>query len=277
MDLLQNPTGLTKHITCVLHEKNNCGHIFPKGVSGSATTSAVLFLLGFHPKQDGVPPEPCLILNKRSARVKQPGDLCFPGGRIAPRLDFFIGRLLSLPLFSLGRWAYWSEWCDVRRPEARRLALLFAASIRESFEEMRLNPLWLKFLGPMASHNLVMFPRVIYPMVGWITRQKRFLPNWEVEKIVRISLRDLLTPEHYRCYRLDFGTLRTNGQTGATQDLPCFLHRNEGEEEILWGATFAIVFNFLHLAMDLSFDLMHSQRRIERDLPAEYFTGKPRE
>jgi 8-oxo-dGTP pyrophosphatase MutT (NUDIX family) len=273
VDLLQNPAGLTKHITCVLHEKNNCGHIFPKGVSDSATTSAVLFLLAFHPKQDGVPPEPCLILNKRSARVKQPGDLCFPGGRITPRLDFFIGRLLSLPLFPLGRWAYWSEWCDVRRPEARRLALLFAASIRESFEEMRLNPLWLKFLGPMASHNLVMFPRVIYPMVGWITRQKRFLPNWEVEKIVRISLRDLLTPEHYRCYRLDFGTLRANGQTWATQDLPCFLHRNEGEEEILWGATYFMVMVFLELVFGFNPPDIESRPVVFGALNKNYLTG----
>jgi len=49
----------------------------------------------------GRPPgDICLILNKRSARVRQAGDLCCPGGRVNPRFDFYAARLLGC----LGRW-----------------------------------------------------------------------------------------------------------------------------------------------------------------------------
>jgi len=51
----------------------------------------------------------------------------------------------------------------------------------------------------MPSEDLLLFRRVLYPMVAWINRQKRFLPNWEVEKIVYVPLRELLNPESYAC------------------------------------------------------------------------------
>ena len=69
---------------------------------------------------------------------------------------------------------------------------------------MRLNPLGIQFLGPLPSESLVMFHRVLYPMVGWIARQRHFFPNWEVEKIIRVPLEDLLQPENYACYRINF-------------------------------------------------------------------------
>lgn len=273
LDLLRDPPALTAHIIRVLQERNTLEHVFPKGISGSAATSAVLLLLGQHCQKNGLSPEPCLVLNKRSTKVRQPGDLCFPGGRIAPRLDSYLGRLLSLPFFPLGRWPHWSDWCDVRRPESRRLALLFAAGIRESLEEMCLNPLGVKFLGPMPSQSLVMFPRVIYPMAGWITRQRCFLPNWEVEKIVRISLRDLLNPDYYACYRLYFGTFYANGQNGTTQDLPCFLHKKQEEKEILWGATYGIVMVFLELVFGFRPPDIGSLPVVYGSLDENYLTG----
>lgn len=272
-DFLRDPSALTEHIIRVLQERNSRERIFPRATIELQTTSAVLFLLGRHFGNNKDPAEPSIILNKRSPKVKQPGDLCFPGGGVAPRVDSYLSKLLTLPFFPLARWPYWSKWRDQGQWESRYLALLFAASIRESLEEMRLNPLGVKFLGPLPSQNLVMFPRVIYPMAGWITRQNRFLPNWEVEKIVRISLRDLLTPEHYRCYRLNFGTLRANGQTGATQDLPCFLHRNEGEEEILWGATYFMVMVFLELVFGFSPPDIESLPVVYGALDKNYLTG----
>lgn len=237
---------MIEHIIRVLQERNARERVFPRGLIESHTTSAVLFLLGQHRNNDIDSAEPCIVLNKRSAKVKQPGDLCFPGGRVAPRLDSCLSRLLALPFLPLARWPHWPEWRDLRQQEARYLALLFAASMRESLEEMRLNPLGVKFLGPMPSESLVMFPRVIYPMVGWIPWQRHFLPNWEVEKVIRISLRDLLNPDHYACYRLNFATPHI-GRHGAAQDFPCFLYENRMEKEVLWGATYRIVMVFLEL------------------------------
>jgi 8-oxo-dGTP pyrophosphatase MutT (NUDIX family) len=270
---LRRPSALVDHIVRVLQETNRNGGLLPRGISGSQATSAVLLLLGRNSQKDSISPEPCLVLNKRSPKVRQPGDLCFPGGRIAPRLDLHLARLLRLPFFPLGRWPYWTEWYKGRKPEARRLALLFAAGIREGLEEMRLNPLGVKFLGPMPSQSLVMFPRVIYPMAGWITRQRRFLPNWEVEKIVRISLRDLLNPEYYACYRLHFGNAHPRGRDGNPQDLPCFLHKKHEEMEVLWGATYRIVTVFLELVFGFTPPEIESLPVVYGSLNENYLTG----
>ena len=112
---------------------------------------------------------------------------------------------------------------------------------------MRLNPFRVKFLGPLPSQQLVMFRRVIYPMVCLISRQKRFFPNWEVDKIVRIPLRNLLNPGSYACYRLCLESGKESPQKGRTQDFPCFLHEDHDEKEVLWGATYRIVMVFLDL------------------------------
>jgi hypothetical protein len=97
-----------------------------------------------------------------------------------------------------------------------------------------------------------MFPRVLYPMVVWIRRQTRFFPNWEVDRIVHIPLRNLLKPEFYACYRLRFKTSRESLSTGLTQDFPCFCHESEGGKEVLWGVTYRIVTAFLELVFEFS-------------------------
>ena len=210
--------------------------------------SSVLFLLGPHcsDPEDGF--RPCLILNKRSRRVRQPGDLCCPGGGLSPRADHYWSKFLGLPGFPLGRWPYWRHWRRERPEAARALRLLLATSLRESFEEMRLNPLAAAFLGPLPPQRLIMFRRVIYPMVGWVSRQRRFFPNWEVEKIVRIPLGALLIPDHYGRYRIGYG----RGDGREVRDYPCFTHRSGAETELLWGATFRITMTFLKTVFDFT-------------------------
>jgi hypothetical protein len=204
-------------------------------------SSAVLFLLA----GDGA--EPCLILNKRSRRVKQPGDLCCPGGSISPRLDGLLARLLGLPLLPLGNWPAWRGWRRSAPADARRLALLLATSLRESFEEMRLNPLGVRFLGPLPAQRLVLFHRTIFPMAGWVAGDQRFVPNWEVEKIVSIPLRCLLDPAHYVRYRLHISAAVATRFKGRTEDFPCFVFEAGDGRELLWGATFRMVMVFLEL------------------------------
>lgn len=272
-NLLGDRPRLIEHITAVLHENNQVERIFPRGISGSGTTSAVLFLLSQHCGGAGHPLEPCVVFNKRSQKVKQPGDLCFPGGRLSPRLDPHIAKLLTLPLFPLARWPYWSRWREAKPGEARRLALLFATSLREGLEEMRLNPLGVKFLGPLPSQGLVMFRRVIYPLAVWITRQKRFFPNWEVEKIVSIPLRNLMNPEYFACYRLRFETGKGNARNGTTQDFPCFLHQKQNEKEVLWGATYRIVMVFIEMVFGFKPPEMRSLPVISGSLDATYYNG----
>jgi hypothetical protein len=188
-----------------------------------------------------------LILNKRSVKVRQPGDLCCPGGRVSRWLDAGLAALLKLPIFHLARWPHWPYWRKTSPRDAKLLRLLLATGVRESIEEMRLIPFGLDFLGPLPAQQLVMFQRVIYPMVVWIPRQKRFYPNWEVERIIYIPLRDLLNPAGYARYQLQF-----EGQSAAAQlsTFPCFRYEKDDKIELLWGATYRITAAFLEDVFD---------------------------
>jgi 8-oxo-dGTP pyrophosphatase MutT (NUDIX family) len=245
---LSQKSVLIRHIQRVLHESRRREGFPTRPEDQASHTSAVLLLLGWGCPPSGNNSAPCLVLNKRSARVRQPGDLCCPGGSIDPGVDRVISRLLTWPLLSFGRWPFWSWWKSHRRPEARWLALCYAAALRESFEEMRLNPFGVTYLGCLAPQRLALFKRVIYPSVGWIGGQKRFFPNWEVEQIVHIPIAELLKPENYVRYRLRFNFSQgVDRPTSATDEFPCFIHRHGAGTERLWGATYRMVMDFVDL------------------------------
>ena len=245
--LLEDSSRLTGHIQEILQERSMGEHLFPRGVSESTGASAVLFPLSGKCPNSGSSHNPCLVLNKRSRVVKQPGDLCFPGGAISLGLDMKLAQFMRLPFSPLSRWPYWSKWQKERPGQARRLSLLFATSIRESFEEMALNPLGVQFLGPLPSQRLVMFRREIFPFVGWIRNQGRFITNREVEKIVHIPLRELLNKDNYAQYKLLFNAPKGSEKSGVFQHFPCFLHRTMMGTDVLWGATYRIIMVFLEL------------------------------
>ncbi len=235
-----------------------------------STASSVLFLLGRHPHSS----LPCLILTKRSLKVRQPGDLCCPGGSIARRRDTFLSNLLKLPFLPLGRWPHWKFWCQRNAQAAQTLAILLATALRESLEEMRLNPLGVRFLGLLPPQSLVMFDRVIYPLVAWVHRQQRFYPNWEVEKIVLIPLQELLRSENYARYRLNSGSDSNRKQTLHATDFPCFRHTYKGETEILWGATYQITCTFLKVIFDYSPPDWSALPIVNGTLVDNYLTGE---
>ena len=255
-----------------LYEENGRVRIFPKNVANSSTASAVLFLIGMCCQANDFLDTPCLILNKRSLKVKQPGDLCCPGGSISSR-DAFLSKFLYLPGTPLTRWPHWQMWHKYRRREAQNLALLLAACLREGLEEMRLNPFGMKFLGPLPSQKLIMFQRVIYPMVCRIGRQKRFITNWEVEKIVKIPFKDLLNPSFYARYRVKVETSREKEIHPDIRDFPCFIHHSGESSEVLWGATFRITMAFLEIVFGFKPPEMESLPTVFRSLDKNYLTG----
>ncbi len=247
VSLLENISRLKAHIQEVLQERSMKASFFPKGVASSNGASAVLFLLSGNCPLDAANPNPCLVLNKRSQAVRQPGDLCFPGGGISPLLDQKLAKLMKFPFFPLSRWPYWQRWEKEKPEQARRLALLFATGIRECVEEMALNPLGVQFLGPLPPEHLVMFPREIFPFAGWIKGQKRFLTNREVEKIVHIPLGSLLNEDNYACYKLRFNMREGPMKNGAYGEFPCFRHNTTDGIDVLWGATYRMIMVFLDL------------------------------
>ncbi|MFC1515475.1 hypothetical protein ACFL7E_01805 [Thermodesulfobacteriota bacterium] len=267
-----NKTAI-KQIQDLLNKEKYHHHIFADSVSHSSVISSVLFLLGTQPGQDKRSSDLSLILNKRSLKVKQPGDLCCPGGSISSRLDTFLARLLHLPGSPLTRWPYWSRWRMVHHRDANRLALLFATGLRESLEEMRLNPLGVRFLGPLPPQRLIMFDKVMYPMVCWVPRQKRFFPNWEVEKVVFIPIINLLDPNNYARYRLRVEMPHHGKDNPSVMDYPCFIHSYGDESEILWGATYRIAMVFLDLVYGFQPPDIESVPVVHGTLRESYLTG----
>jgi hypothetical protein len=197
--------------------------------------------------------QPCLILNKRSQRVKQPGDLCCPGGGLIAGLDSIIAKLLLLPNSPLTSWPRWNCLKKKDSDSASKLALYLAAGLREAFEEMRLNPFRTKLLGVLAPQKLRMFNKTIFPVVVWVPNQNRFKPNWEVEKIVILPLKKLLDPVHYARYRLVYPDFLKSRFKRSKEDFPCFIHhRHHQQQEMLWGATYRIVKIFLNTVLDFN-------------------------
>lgn len=270
--LLQQPGLFRQHIIDRLNAQNSHQSIFKLEKVDWQSVSAVLFLLGKYPGNDRFYGQPCLILNKRSVKVRQPGDLCCPGGRISPRLDAALAALLRLPQSPLARWQHWQRWRRERPRQAGWLRLLLATGLRESLEEMRLNPLGLTFLGPLPAQSLIMFNRVIYPMVVWVSGQKRFYPNWEVEKLVYIPLRNLLNPAKYARYRL---RIENPSAGDILNTFPCFRYEKTGAAEILWGATYWITIGFLKRVFDFEPPDMHSRSEIHGHLGSSYLSRAP--
>jgi hypothetical protein len=271
--LLNDKSTLINHIIHVLHERSDRQPIYSSDAVDPLAAAGVLLLLSHKSCNNKGPAQPCIILNKRSLKVRQPGDLCCPGGSVAPRVDPYFARLLSLPFVSLGRWQYWRQWKKNQSLVARLLALFWATGLRESFEEMRLNPFGVRFLGPLPPQPLVMFQRTIYPLVAWIDRQKRFFPNWEVEKVVDIPLKDFLNPANYAQYRLCLIPRGAAESINTMQHYPCFRFQLGNDTELLWGATYRIVTIFL----DYLFGFKPPDHReipiIEGSLDRNYLTG----
>ncbi len=274
LDQFTDTIHFIRHVSRKLYRGAKGPRILPGNKDRAVNDSAVMLLLGNKGGTCSGKIEPCLILNKRSDKVRQAGDLCCPGGGIEPRLDSFLAGLLALPYSPLTAWPYWHQYRRNRPEKSKTLALFLGAGLRESFEEMRLNPLGVTLLGPLPRQQLIMFKRSIYPIVGWVNRQKRFYPNWEVEAVVRIPLRSLFVPGNYARYRLRFDT--GAGQTRPPQmdDYPCFCQPDGGRTEILWGATYRIVMAFMESAFGFKPPAMAGLPVVDGVLDKGYVSGR---
>ena len=241
-----------------------------EGIQSSA--SGVLVPLEFDPAQK----EYVIILNKRSPYVVQPGDLCCPGGGMDHRLERILGYLLGRNLIPHAWTGPFRRLPRLPGMEKEVFSVIFAGVLRESWEEMGLNPCNVEYLGGLPTHRVQSFPRYIFPVVGRIRKSWKEKLNWEVERIIRVPLRMFLDTDNYAMYS-QILPLTLREMAGMDRwELPCLVIRDEGGEEILWGATFRILLYFVETVMDLPIEKINPQRRIERDLPTDYFTGRAR-
>jgi 8-oxo-dGTP pyrophosphatase MutT (NUDIX family) len=265
--LLDDSDALVRRIGDVLFEAMQSGAGRIPEIGESFASSSVLFLLGRQRTKAGRV-ETCLILNKRSRKVPQAGDLCCPGGGIAPRLDRWLSRVVRVPGLPLRRWPHYRAWKRGCAMDGRDVQLLLAAALREGYEEMGLRPFGMTFLGLLPPQRLRLLRRAIQPAVVWMDWPQSFRPNWEVEKVVIIPLRDLLDPGRYARFRLRF---ETEAPERLRDDFGCF--RLEGDE-VLWGATHFITLRFLSLVFGFEPPALDDLPVVYGTLDEAYMAGR---
>ena len=163
------------------------------------------------------------------------------------------------------------------------MALLFATGLRECLEEMRLSPIAVKFLGMLPSYFLQFSKKSIYPIVGWVSGQPRFTPNWEVAEVVYVPLENLLNNNFYARYQIRFTAsqedilnTKLKGEkirNHMENEFPCFLHEHDGEQEILWGATYRMITGLLEEISGFTPPDMETLPLVSKTLEENYFSG----
>ncbi len=242
------PGSLTETIVQKLSEADlGYGAGARQGKDGARWRDAgVLALLRRLPGEDEGPSGYAFVLNKRSADVSQPGDLCFPGGHPRALADRFIARVLMPLTPSIGGSRAF-RLAGKRDPATfATLRLYLACALRETYEEMRLPPARVEFLGPLPASRMATRRRVIHPFAGLVAAGTPLRTGPEVERNVLLPLPELFLPENYGTYALALTGQFAAAFGSAAVEVPCFRVREpEGPGEILWGATFRIIMGFL--------------------------------
>lgn len=215
-----------------------------------------------------------LQLIKRSAKVPQPGDLSCPGGMLHPNLDNLLRPFVAnrIPPVLAGEARDYAR----RRGTAtfREISRFLTNALRETWEETGLTPLNVRYLGALPSSDLLLFARTIFPIVGLVKKEWSFRLNWEVEKIVEIPLVSFFNPENYGKCTIEYETLfQPDQKFKQPQEYPCYIHTNNEDTEILWGASMNIIMRFLNLVFDFKMPNSPQSKAIKKILRPDYATG----
>ncbi len=238
--------------------------------------AGVLLPLLFHASPSDTQSEGQFVfqLIKRSSRVSQPGDLSCPGGMIHPILDRLLRPFLLHGPFPIIRGlvrTYTSQWEKAFR---QLMALFLVNALRESWEEIGLSPCRVRFLGPIPTYSLTFFKRTIFPLAGFVEEPGSLRLNREVEKIVEIPLASFYREDLIGCHTFSIPE-STNSSVQKSFQSPCLIHYNpDGGEEILWGATFHILTQFLWIVMDYRLPDWRKGRIIQRTLRPDYLSER---
>ncbi len=213
------------------------------------------------------------LLNKRSKRVPQGGDLCAPGGRSHPIWDSIFQRLFQMGLLP-GAKEMRNRLIRSREKRLYELILFFwSNALRESWEELRLNPFNIEFLGPFETYRLQSRRWIIFPLVGKIKNPWEVKLSTEVEKLVEIPITAFFQPGHYAICRFEISNEMSPQGSPRSREVPCLIFGEKEKEEILWGATYNIIREFLKVVMDRPLPFPDGQRIVHRSLALNYYTG----
>ncbi len=214
-------------------------------------------------------------LIKRSDQVAQSGDISCPGGILDPTLDSLLSHILQgTKMIRLpdGRPVEASAQC-ADEPTQNLIRLFLMNALREAWEEIGLPPLQVSFLGALPTYSLTYFARTIFPVVCLINRSFAVRQNGEVDKVIDIPLHSFFDVDQYALLTVE--SLQGTSDPRYSVQFPCLPIPDEsGQEDILWGATFHIVTNFLKICFPDTFPEIRPSRPVSKSLSAHYASGK---
>ncbi|MCP4746948.1 MAG: CoA pyrophosphatase [Desulfobacteraceae bacterium] len=267
---LKNPSVLREHIHQRLNHLHGDKPALRNCFPGARDSSVLMGLTASTGEDFSGPGTISLVLNKRSRRVRQAGDLCYPGGSVG-KADELLAWLLWFAGVGFGS----GKLQKFRKRGGKRehqMRMLLVTSLREAWEEIRLNPFRVTYLGLLPVQSLVMFDQLIYPFVVWLPARQRYRPNWEVESIVLIPIRKLLDHACYGQYKVILPT-SLSGNSFTEKVFPCFVHNGPAGRELLWGASFRITMDFLKIVFDFNPPDMHGLPVFNGRLDNSYLNG----
>lgn len=214
------------------------------------------------------------LLNKRSQNLPQGGDLCAPGGGDHPIMDSNAQKILDSGIFPSLQSPALMAAKERGGEEYRAILYYWGNALRESWEEIRLSTFNVDFLGPLPTYRLQSRRWIIFPLVGQVREKWIYQLSPEVEKIVPIPVAAFYRPGSYGVYSLEIPEEMTARGIPSPWVFPCLIAEEQGEEEILWGATFQIIRTFLQIAIPFPLPPASGQRVIRRPLLRTYLSGE---
>lgn len=249
---------LEKHLSIVHANANGANHL----------EAGVVLLLQYKNS------EYTFQLIKRSEAVPQAGDISCPGGILERSTDEMLSHIiLKTGIIRTIDDRVLNDLHHQDEQTASLVRLFLMNALRESWEEIGLSPLNVGFLGALPSYSLAYFPRTIFPIVCLVKEPCEYQLNPEVEKVLEI-------PINYFFQSSSYATVEIESDMGSSDPrynmhFPCLVVPDgRGHQDILWGATFCIITNFLQIISGKAFPPASPSRMIKKTLSPHYASGR---
>ena len=213
-------------------------------------------------------------LIKRSQSVAQAGDISCPGGMLETRTDEMLSHILfRTEMIRTVDGRSLNDFPGKDKQTASLIRLFLMNALRESWEEIGLDPLNVFFLGALPTYSLTFFSRTIFPLVSLVREPFDYRLSAEVEKVMEIPVDYFFQSSFYAELEIESGS--ENSDPRYNMKFPCLVVNDEvGHEDILWGATFNIIVNFLQTITGNPVPPSPPSRTVKKMLSPHYASGK---
>jgi 8-oxo-dGTP pyrophosphatase MutT (NUDIX family) len=249
---------LEKHLSIAHSNSTGSGHL----------EAGVVLLL--HYKNSGY----TFQLIKRSESVAQAGDISCPGGMLEPRTDEMLSHILfKTEMIRTADNGSLNALPGKDEQTASLIRLFLMNALRESWEEIGLDPLNVCFLGALPSYSLTFFSRTIFPVVSLVRDPFDYRLSDEVEKVMEIPVDYFFQSSFYAVLEIESDS--GNSDPRYNMKFPCLVVPDGyGHDDILWGATFNIIVNFLQTITGNPVPPSPLSRTVKKMLSPHYASGK---